>query len=59
MKGHEGLPAYWVLVPIGFFLAVVLLPVGLVVADRRRPRRAEAAHRAAMEKRYSSSSRPS
>jgi hypothetical protein len=59
VKGHEGLPAWWVLVPIGFFAAVILLPVGLVLSDRRRLRKAEEAHRAALAERYSSSSRPS
>lgn len=59
VKGHEGLPVAWVLVPIGLIGSVFLLPVVLVLVERRRLRRAEAAHRAALESRYSSSSRPS
>jgi hypothetical protein len=59
VKGHTGLPAWWVGIPVVFFGAVVLLPVGLALADRRRLRKAEEAHRAALAERYSSSSRPS
>jgi hypothetical protein len=59
VKGHTGLPVEWVLIPIGFFVAVILLPVGLMLVERRRHKRAEAAHKAAMAERYSSSSSPS
>jgi hypothetical protein len=59
VKGHEGLPAWWVFVPIALFGAVIMLPVGLALNDRRRLRKAEEAHRAALAERYSSSSRPS
>ena len=59
VRGHHGLSVAWALVPVGFILAVFLLPVGLVLVERRRVRRAEAAHAAALAERYTSNSNPS
>lgn len=52
VRGHRGLSAAWVLVPISFIACVFLLPVAIVLVERRRGRRAEAAHRAALAERY-------
>jgi len=59
VRGHRGLSVAWVLIPVGFIACGFLLPVVLVLVERRRGRRAEAAHRAAMAERYNSSSSPS
>jgi hypothetical protein len=59
VRGHQGLSVAWVLIPIGVIVAVFLLPIGIFVVERRRSRRAEAAHQAALAARYSSSSKPS
>lgn len=59
VSGHRGLSVAWVLVPIGVIACLFLLPLVLVLVERRRLRQAEAAHRAALGERYTSSSRPS
>jgi hypothetical protein len=59
VQGHRGLSVDWVLVPVGIILCVLMLPLVIFLVDRRRLRRAERAHREALEERYSSSSRPS
>ena len=59
VRGHRGISTAWVLVPLGLVACVFLLPLALVIVDRRRVRRAEAAHRAALANRYNSTSKPS
>lgn len=59
VRGHQGLSVAWILIPIGGIVAVFLLPVGIYLVERRRSRRAEAAHQAALAARQTSSSRPS
>jgi hypothetical protein len=59
VQGHRGLSVDWVLIPIGIILCVFMLPLVVFLVDRRRLKRAERAHREALEARYSSSSRPS
>jgi hypothetical protein len=51
VHGHQGISAVWVLVPISFIAGVFLLPLVLVLIERRRLKRAEAAHRAALAER--------
>lgn len=51
VRGHQGISTVWVLVPIGLITGVFLLPLALVILDRRRVRRAEAAHRDALARR--------
>ncbi len=50
VRGHNGVPVVWALVPLCFIGAVFLLPLFLVLNERRRLRRAEAAHREALER---------
>jgi len=59
VRGHQGLSATWAFLPVCLIAGVFLLPLFLVISERRRARRAEAAHQAALAARYSSSSRPS
>ena len=59
VRGHQGISVAWVLIPIGAILAVFMLPIAVFLLERRRSRRAEAAHRAAMAARQTSSSSPS
>jgi hypothetical protein len=59
VRGHKGLSVDWVLIPIGIIVGVLLLPLFIFLIDRRRLRRAEAAHREALAERYKSTSRPS
>jgi hypothetical protein len=59
VHGHQGLSVAWVLIPIGAIVAVFLLPLVIFLVERRRSRRAEAAHQAAMAARQTSSSSPS
>lgn len=49
----------WLLAPAALLLGVVLVPLSLLVLERRRNRRAERAYAAASAERSSSSSRPS
>jgi len=48
VRGHQGLSVDWVLIPLGCIFAVFLLPLGIFLVERRRSRRAEAAHQAAL-----------
>lgn len=57
VKGHQGLPVEWVLIPVGLILAAFALPLVLIGVERRRLRRAEEAHSRALAERYGS--RPS
>ena len=59
VHGHQGLSVAWALIPIGGILAVFMLPFVLFLVERRRSRRAEAAHQAALAARQTSSSSPS
>ena len=59
VHGHRGLSVAWVLIPLGGILAVFMLPIVLFLVERRRSRRAEAAHQAALAARQTSSSSPS
>ena len=52
VRGHQGLSAAWILVPVGIILAVFMLPLVLFLVERRRSRRALAAHQAALAERY-------
>ena len=56
VRGHQGLSPGWILVPVGIILAVFTLPLVLFLVERRRSRRAVAAHQAALAKRYGSDS---
>jgi len=53
VKGHQGLSPVWILVPVGFILTVFMLPLAAYVVERRRSRRALAAHQAALAERHS------
>lgn len=52
VRGHQGLSPAWILVPVGVILAAFMLPLVVFLIERRRSRRAEAAHQAALAKRY-------
>jgi hypothetical protein len=57
VRGHQGLSPAWILVPLGIILTVFMLPLVIFLIERRRSRRAEAAHQAALAKRYGSESK--
>jgi hypothetical protein len=52
VQGHQGLSPIWILVPVGIIAAVFTLPLVLFLVERRRSRRAVAAHQAALAARY-------
>ena len=56
VRGHQGLSPAWILVPLGVILTVFMLPLVVFLIERRRSRRALAAHEAALAKRYGSDS---
>ena len=54
VRGHQGLSPAWILVPAGVILMVFMLPLAVFLVDRRRSRRALAAHQAALAERHGS-----
>jgi hypothetical protein len=56
VRGHQGLSPVWILVPAGVILTVFMLPLAVFLVDRRRSRRALAAHQAALAERHGSGS---
>ncbi len=48
VRGHQGLSPAWILVPVGIIFTVFMLPLVVFVVERRRSRRALAAHEAAL-----------
>jgi len=56
VHGHQGLSPAWIFVPVGIILTVFTLPLVLFLIERRRSRRALAAHQAALAKHHGSDS---
>jgi hypothetical protein len=52
VRGHRGLSPVWILVPVGIIVTVFMLPLIVFLIDRRRSRRALAAHQAALAQRH-------
>jgi hypothetical protein len=52
VRGHQGLSPIWILVPVGIIGTVFMLPLVVFLLERRRSRRALAAHQAALAARY-------
>lgn len=52
VRGHQGLSPVWILIPVGIIVTVFMLPLGVYLVERRRSRRALAAHEAALAARY-------